>query len=80
MAGRPLPNNPFSQMKENHVAKSDMSYEVLKEVLASECTDTEGNLNSFGKFHFAKGIKILASRAEVKIILEKGPIVKATWL
>ena len=51
----------------------------LKEIIASECTDEKGNIDSRGKYSFAKAIKLLDKRDVVGIVSEKGPIVKAQW-
>ncbi len=51
----------------------------LQEIVAMECTDDKGNLDSFGKFPFAQAIRLLAKRDDVSIIVERGPIIKAQW-
>lgn len=79
MAGPPLKENPFTKMKEVHEVASDPSYNALREIVAMECSDIEGNLTSHGKIYFAKAIKMLAMRNEVSITSERGPIIKARW-
>jgi len=67
--------NPFNKLEE-HI---NDAYQVLKDIIALECSDDKGDLDSWGKMYFAKGIEILASRNEVEIISKKGPKIKAKW-
>lgn len=71
--------NTIRKMDSVNNQTSDIVYNTLKEIVAMECTDDKGNLDSFGKFPFAQAIRILAKRDEVNIIVERGPIVKAQW-
>lgn len=57
----------------------DIVYNTLREIVSLECSDTNGTLNSFAQYPFARAIKILAQRDDVDIISENGPIVKAKW-
>ena len=78
-ANNPNNINLISAIHSDNTQPSDIVYNTLKEIVAMECTDDNGNLDSFGKFPFAQAIKILSKRDDVSIISEKGPIIKAQW-
>ena len=67
--------NPFNKLEE-HI---NDAYQVLKEILAQECSTESGDLDSWGKIYYAKGIEVLASRNEVEIVSKKGPKIVAKW-
>ena len=80
--GAPGGFNPFERakiMQSDNEVPNDIVYNTLKEIVAMECTDDKGNLDSFGKFPFAQAIRLLAKRDDVSIIVERGPIIKAQW-
>ena len=80
--GAPGGSNPFEKaraMQSDNDQPNDLTYNLLKEIIALECTDDKGNLDSFGKYPFAQAIRLLAKRDDVTIISERGPIIKAEW-
>ena len=54
--------------------------DILKELVAVECTDDSGNLNSFGKPYFFKAITFLSKNGFCKLLDQKGYSVKAEWI
>ena len=68
--------NPWAAADSNQLD----SYQLLKEMVAEECTSDSGLLDSWGIMCYAKAIELMHIRGDVKITGRKGPKVQAEWI
>jgi|APCry1669189034_1035192.scaffolds.fasta_scaffold06852_7 uncharacterized Zn finger protein (UPF0148 family) len=69
-------SNPWTNAESNQLD----SYQLLKEVVAEECTSETGMLDSWGKMCYSKAIELMHIRGDVKITGRRGPKVQAEWV
>jgi len=76
-AGPPPGGNPWNNFEKDNTMDS---YQILKELVAEQCTTDSGLLDSWGKMCYARAIELMHVRGDVKITGKKGPKVQAEWL
>ena len=72
-AQAPKPNTNNIHVVENS------AYNLLKEIIAQECLDIEGDLSSHGKYIFANALKLMNIKGDIEILEQRGPVVRARW-